>query len=171
MENTSFELVVRLFRAQSAVAKWIDRPLSAHGLSIGDLLLLQQLASAPDGRLRRVDLAERLGMSPSGVTRCLGPLERIGLVEREANPRDARIAYAALTPAGERVAAEALATADAAAEELFSSGLSPESAEALAGLLDRLVGRLGTRRIGASQTFNNDLGAAVTQATRESWSS
>ncbi|GGM73547.1 hypothetical protein GCM10012275_50300 [Longimycelium tulufanense] len=46
-------------------------------------------------------------MTPSGVTRALVPLERVGLVSREPDPRDARVEPTVFTPAGERRLAEA----------------------------------------------------------------
>ena len=57
-------------------------------------------ARAPGGRLRRVDLAERQGLTASGVTRSLLPLEKTGLVGRQPDPRDARVGYAVITAAG-----------------------------------------------------------------------
>ncbi|WP_268239352.1 MarR family winged helix-turn-helix transcriptional regulator [Longimycelium tulufanense] len=57
--------------------------------------------------MRRSDLAHELGMTPSGVTRALVPLERVGLVSREPDPRDARVEPTVFTPAGERRLAEA----------------------------------------------------------------
>lgn len=138
--TTPFDLVVRLTRAQAALARKIDRPLSMHGLSLSDLLVLLHLESAPDGRLRRVDLAERLGMTPSGVTRALGPLERIGLLERETNPRDARVAYAALTGTGRRIASEARETAETASQRLFAEAGAQTDLDELGKLLERLGG-------------------------------
>ena len=55
-------------------------------------------------------------MTTSGVARQLGPLERIGLVGRESNPRDARLALVTLTDTGRRIAGEARDTAEEAAE-------------------------------------------------------
>ena len=55
---------------------------------------------AHDYRLRRVDLAQRLALTPSGITRLLNPLERRGIVAREESGHDARATYAVLTPSG-----------------------------------------------------------------------
>ncbi|UUZ55216.1 MarR family transcriptional regulator [Massilia sp. H-1] len=65
---------------------------------------LQRLPAAqphrapPGGRIRRVDLAERVSLTASGVTRTLLPLEKIGLVTRQSDPRDARVGFAVITP-------------------------------------------------------------------------
>jgi len=71
-----------------------------HGLSLNDLVILTALVTAPAGRLRRINLAARLGITASAVTRPLVPREKVGLVDRESDPRDARSALATLTPAG-----------------------------------------------------------------------
>ena len=133
---------LRLARAQALLVKRFDHQLSRlHGLSFADFLLLQQLGSAPGGRMRRVDLAAALGMTASGVTRSLGPLERIGLVEREPDPRDARVAYAALTDAGrERLRYAEKAAGQLAASTFTADGWTPDDVTALAEYLTRLGG-------------------------------
>jgi DNA-binding MarR family transcriptional regulator len=114
---TSLDTVLDLALARTLVLRYVDTPLGHHhGLSLSDLALLLELRNAPDEKLRRVDLASRLGITPSGVARQLGPLERIGLVGRESNPRDARLALVTLTDSGRRIADEALVTAEEAAE-------------------------------------------------------
>ena len=139
--TTPFDLLVRITRAHAAMARRVDRTLAAHGLSLNDLLILLHLGSAPGGRLRRVDLADRLGMTASGVTRALGPLERIGLLVREANPRDARVAYASLTPTGRTIAGEARLTAERTSDLLFTeAGSDGSDLDAMARLLESLGG-------------------------------
>jgi DNA-binding MarR family transcriptional regulator len=133
----ALDLCLRLGQAQAAVTRRFDRDLSAHhGLSWGDYLLLVHLGRAPGGRLRRIDLATAVGMTASGVTRALGPLERIGLVERESNPRDARVAYAALTDTGREVLDDVHASAErVAASVVADAGWSPDDVAALTGLV------------------------------------
>jgi DNA-binding MarR family transcriptional regulator len=95
------DFCLRLSRAATAMTRRFDSGLgSHHGISFADYQLLRQLARAPEGRLRRGELAERLGLTASGVTRSLLPLEKIGLVGRQSDPRDARIGYAVITPLG-----------------------------------------------------------------------
>ena len=78
------------------------------GLSVNELLLRMHLERAPGYRLRRVDLAARLDLSQSGVTRMLAPMEKLGRVERAADSRDARVGYVALRKAGLRLAQEGI---------------------------------------------------------------
>ena len=143
MASERFEACVQVIRTNGAIARRFERALGGlHGLSLGDLVLLHELGRAPGGRLRRVELAQRLSMSPSGVTRALIPLERIGLVARERDPRDARVGYAALTETGQTRLAEALATAEAVGEDMFAG---PDRMPELESLSRSLAGALAER--------------------------
>jgi DNA-binding MarR family transcriptional regulator len=73
---------------------------AAHGLSGGDYAVLVGLSEAPEEQLRMCDLAQRLQLSPSGLTRRLDGLVRLGLVERDPSPCDRRVLLAVLTPEG-----------------------------------------------------------------------
>ncbi|MEW2516204.1 MarR family transcriptional regulator [Streptomyces sp. NPDC046870] len=136
------DAALRLVRAQSALVRRFDARLGGlHGVSLADFTLLLRLEQAPGGRMRRVDLAEALGLTASGVTRGLAPLERIGLVTRETDARDARVAYAALTGTGRRRLAEMRTTAEETAAEVFAGPAWPAADIArLADLLTRLGG-------------------------------
>ena len=69
-------------------------------MTINDYEALLRLSRADDRRLKRVELAESLVLTPSGVTRLLDGLERAGFVEKGSCDSDARITYAVLTDAG-----------------------------------------------------------------------
>ena len=123
----------------------VDHPLgSHHGLGLNDLAVLLELKAAPSQTLRRVELARRLAVTTSGIARQLAPLERIGLVTRESNPTDARLALVVLTPRGAEVAAEAGATAEEAAGQRARASLVARGAEALSR---RFSQRRGRRRL------------------------
>ncbi|TWF42923.1 MarR family transcriptional regulator [Chitinophaga polysaccharea] len=107
-----------LAKAQATVSRRMDR-LNAHGIGFTDFVILHLLHQAPNGKLRRKDLAEKTNLTPSGITRLLLPIEKIGLIDREANERDARVSYVVLTAAGRRTYEEAKPTADALAEDLI----------------------------------------------------
>ena len=101
LDSPTSEFCLRMARAWAALSRRLDSSLgSLHGISFADYQLLLNLQRAPGGRLRRVDLAEKLGLTASGVTRSLLPLEKIGLVGRQSDPRDARVGYAIITPTG-----------------------------------------------------------------------
>lgn len=121
-QTASVEFCLALVRAAATVSRRFDGRLgSLHGISFADFAILLQLRRAPQMRLRRVDLADQLGLTASAVTRALVPLEKIGLVSRKPDPRDARVGYATLTAAGRRVLDEALETVELIATEVVPS--------------------------------------------------
>ena len=116
--DESLEFCLRLTRAYATLTRRLDNALSSlHGLSFSDFMILYYLGRASECRLRRIDLAERLGVTASGVTRSLLPLEKLGLVSRQADPRDARVAYASLTESGQQLLNYALASIAPIAKE------------------------------------------------------
>jgi DNA-binding MarR family transcriptional regulator len=136
--SSNLDIVLDLARARTLVLRDIDHPLgSHHGLGLNDLAVLLELKAAPAQTLRRVELAHRLAVTPSGIARQLAPLERIGLVTRESNPTDARLALVVLTPRGAEVAADARVTAEEAADLALGRLWSREEKETLGRLLGR----------------------------------
>jgi DNA-binding MarR family transcriptional regulator len=136
----STDFCLRLARAHAMLIRRFDSALgNHHGISFGDFQVLDHLSRAPGGRLRRVDLAERLGLTASGVTRTLLPLEKIGLVTRQPDPRDARVGFAAVTPAGQELLVNATAVTDLVSRDLLKS-VEPEQLAALSAVLGQLAG-------------------------------
>jgi DNA-binding MarR family transcriptional regulator len=139
MTSKALDFCLKLGRAQAALVRRFDSSLGGwHGVGLGDFMIMYHLSEAPGGRLRRVDLAERLGLTVSGATRALLPMEKIGLVSRESDSRDARVAYAVLTPAGHELFANALASA----EQISQNIIPPDLANNLQEMSDILV-RIG----------------------------
>lgn len=133
--------VLDLALARTIVVRDVDADLGTfHGLSLADFAILRELGAAPGQRLRRAELAERLGVTPSGVARQLAPLERIGLVGRESHARDARLALVVLTDSGARVLDEAGPTAEEAAGRALGALWPAADRERLAELLARVRG-------------------------------
>jgi DNA-binding MarR family transcriptional regulator len=116
------------------------RLLGGHGLTLKDYEALVSLTRADGGYMRRVDLAEQVLLTPSGITRLLDGLERQGLVEKGHCPTDARVTYAVVTDAGRRTAAAAQEAHDTLLREQIAGALPPEDLEALVELLGRLPG-------------------------------
>jgi DNA-binding MarR family transcriptional regulator len=91
-------------RAHREVVAHLDEELQrAHDLPLSSYEVLLYLAEAEDGRLRMGELAERLLLSRSGLTRLVDRLERRDLVIRERCKEDARGLFAHITPAGREV--------------------------------------------------------------------
>jgi DNA-binding MarR family transcriptional regulator len=137
--DPDLDTALAVVRTATRLTADIDRSLGSwHGVALDDLALLLELQQAPERRLSRAELSERLGITAAAVTRRLAPLERIGVVERERHPSDARLSVAVLTPAGDTLATDAAVTAgDAAARHLADRWTDQErrSLRELLGLL------------------------------------
>jgi DNA-binding MarR family transcriptional regulator len=72
--------------------------------------------------MRRGDLAEKLGLTASGVTRLLLPMEKIGLVRREADKSDARVSYVVLGAGGKQKLTEGIERAELYIAEMLPDG-------------------------------------------------
>ena len=109
-----------------------------HGLTVNDFECMLMLARAEDRRMRRVDLAEQLILTASGVTRLLDGLEKEGWVDRAACASDRRVTYAVLTDEGLTKLREASKSHVADLRAFFESRYSNDELEQLAALLGRI---------------------------------
>ena len=138
-EGAEIEAFTALLRAHAATTREFNADLVAdHGLTINDYEVMLRLAHAPDRRLRRVDLAEEVFLTPSGITRLLAGLEHSGWVERVSCASDARVTYAQLTEEGLEKLRVAAKSHVGSIRILFSERFSPSELEALRDLLQRL---------------------------------
>jgi DNA-binding MarR family transcriptional regulator len=128
-----------LLRAHMSATRQLNAQLVAdHGLTLSDYGVLLQLAWAPDRRLRRVDLADRILLTASGITRLLDGLEHCGFVERAACDTDRRVVYAVLTDEGLEKLRVAAKTHLEQIDSLFGARLSEDELESLVTLLGKL---------------------------------
>jgi DNA-binding MarR family transcriptional regulator len=130
-------------RAHAKVTRVLDAELSAEcDLPLGSYEVLLHLNEAPERRLRMTDLADRVLLSRSGLTRLVDRLERDGLIRRESCPSDLRGTNAVLTDEGyARLKAAAPAHLRGVREHVVDL-LTPEELEVLAKALGRLAGPL-----------------------------
>lgn len=119
MLTPSMELVMTLSSLQSKIQKCIESQLSIHGISFTEFMVLYQLSIATSKTMRRIELAENVGLSASGVTRLLAPMVKMNLVQKEANPRDARYSLVKLSDAGKRLFNDALVSFKQSSESLM----------------------------------------------------
>ena len=110
-EMTREQALALAFAASwNRLEKKLDSSLaSIRGISLAEYRLLRALSEAPSSWASRVDLAQAVGMTPSGVTRALRPLEKLGLISTAKSKRDARLALATLTAAGHELVDDASA--------------------------------------------------------------
>jgi DNA-binding MarR family transcriptional regulator len=85
------------------------------------------------------DLAERVVLSRTRVSRLVEEMATAGLLVREQNPEDGRSAYAALTDLGLRRYRQAAPTYLAGIEEHFARRLTDRELKAVAAALQRVL--------------------------------
>ncbi len=117
--SPSLQFFINLSKAKTVAARRFDNRLSFYGLGFADFLILVHLSQSPDQKMRRVDLAEKIGLTASGITRQLLPMEKIGLVEREESEVDARVSYVKLAEGGKRLLADGLENAEVLAQTIL----------------------------------------------------
>ncbi|MEM7501028.1 MAG: MarR family transcriptional regulator [Pseudomonadota bacterium] len=132
--------VLRLLQAADEVRSKLSGEFSAiHGLSVNEYLLLMHLDRAALNRLSRVELAKRMHVSASTVTRMARPLEKIGLLDKAPDARDARLSLVVLTDTGKNRLAEVNETFAKQSRYVFQDRWESTEVEDLSHLLYRLV--------------------------------
>jgi DNA-binding MarR family transcriptional regulator len=131
---------IGLIRAHASATRGLSSELlEEHGLTLNDYECLLRVSHAEGGQLRRVDLSRELLLTPSGITRLLEGLESAGYVEKRTCASDARVTYAALTPAGRDKLKQAGRSHAASVRELFGGRYTDDELATLSGLLERLA--------------------------------
>jgi DNA-binding MarR family transcriptional regulator len=129
-----------LLRVHAAVCKALDAQLEReHGLPLSTYEVLIFLRDAPDRKMRMADLADRVLLSRSGMTRLVDRLEREGLLERQQCPADARGCNAVLTDAGAAFLSTARPTHLAGIRDLFLNHFTSDELEQLSRYWGRVV--------------------------------
>lgn len=138
MLASTMEVVMTLSSLQSKIHKRIESQLSIHGISFTEFMVMYNLKNASSKTMKRIELAESIGLSASGVTRLLAPMVKINLVEKESNPRDARYSLVKLSTAGEQLFNDALVSFKQSSEELMAV-LDDKQLAKLLKLTEKLV--------------------------------
>lgn len=120
----------------------LEVDLSPHGLTVGDYQVLVYLSESEDQHLRMCDLAERLQLSPSGLTRRLDGLVRSGLVTRHPSDEDRRVMLAVLTPQGRARIEEVAPDHVRSVRRHLIDRLSPHQLEAFAEIFEAVAAGL-----------------------------
>jgi DNA-binding MarR family transcriptional regulator len=132
---------ISFLHAHATITRELNADLvNAHGLTLNDYEVLLRLAQAPERRLRRVDLAERVLLTASGITRLLEGLERHGFVRKALRSSDGRVVYAELTDEGYEKLRVASRTHLEGIDRLYAGRFDADELGALAELLGRRTG-------------------------------
>jgi DNA-binding MarR family transcriptional regulator len=136
-EQTAWRLFLR---AHSHISRTLEAELvAAHDLPLASYDVLVQLSEAPEQSLRMTELADRVLLSRSGLTRLVDRLERDGLVARRACPSDARGTHAVLTEAGLARLRAAWPTHLQGVSRHVTGRLTADEVETLGALLAKIV--------------------------------
>ncbi|MBI5422360.1 MarR family transcriptional regulator [Candidatus Peregrinibacteria bacterium] len=111
------KLFLDLAKVQAVMTRRFDRSLG--GLGLSEFIILYHLSQVRDEKMARIDLAEKIGLTASGITRLLAPMEKVGLIKREANAHDARVSLVMLARGGKMKLEEAIERAELLAEEVL----------------------------------------------------
>jgi len=131
---------IAFLRAYAAVTRRLEAELHAErDLGLAEYDALVQLALADGRRLRMSELAERVVLSRSGVSRLVDRLEATGLVSRAACREDARVCWATLTNAGFARLGEASPVHLRGVETHFLGQIPDDDREALVRALEAVV--------------------------------
>jgi DNA-binding MarR family transcriptional regulator len=119
----------------------LDAELRAeHGIAFGDYDILRRLARAQDHTLNMTELAQRVMLPPSTLTRRLDGLVADGLVTRRRSPLDSRLMLATLTDAGRRRVRRAASTHLRGIRQHFTGRLTPTQVDDVATALEAIAG-------------------------------
>lgn len=119
----------------------LESDLSDVGLAVGDYQVLVYLSEREDERMRMCDLATMLHLSPSGLTRRLDGLVRMGAVAREPSPEDRRATLAVLTPSGRRLLEKVAPRHVMSVRKHFIDALTPQQLDVLGDVFEALSRR------------------------------
>ena len=129
-----------MLRVHAAVFRALDRALLAdHGFGVDAYGVLITLVTPPDGTLTIGELGEQRNLSPSGVSRSVDRLAKIGLVERRTNPADGRSLLVGLTPQGLARLRAAQLTHHAVVRELLLDRLDERDLKQLGELWEKAM--------------------------------
>lgn len=131
----------RFLRAHAMVLRRLEADLLAeHGLPLASYDVLVVLVESPEHRLRMTELADRVLLSRSGLTRLVDRLAQEGLVARESCQSDARGLFAVLTDAGYARLRAAAPTHLRGISHYVIARLDPQELETFGALLAKLTG-------------------------------
>ncbi len=116
-ESQVVKFLVNMAKAQTILSDRFDRGLG--GLGFTEFLILYNLSQAQDQKMRRVDIADKIGMTASGITRLLLPMEKVGLVKSGPNEADARVRAVILASGGKQRLTEGLERLEILCEKII----------------------------------------------------
>ena len=145
LEFASMSLALKLNSIVRAVSDEIARQLEDLGINLGEFDVLATLRRHGRGaKLTPKEISAATFVTPSGLTNRLARLEKMGLISRQADPRDGRGALIKITAAGKRVADRGIEVV-VATEDRYMNELSEQMKKDLNQSMTRLIKTLDER--------------------------
>lgn len=127
-------------RTHATVVRLLEREMEARtGLPLSWYDVLLELNSADERRLRMQQLAERVVLSRTRVSRLVDEMVNAGMVDKLPDPADGRATLAAITSNGRKALRRSAPVYLAGIEEHFSSHLRPEQLKTIRDGLERVL--------------------------------
>ena len=140
IDTPQMEAFFELLRARDLLTRALDQQMQQErGISVSEYLLLLTLRYAPGGRLLLGELAGRVYLSRSGLTRLVDRMQAAGFVVRVPCATDGRAMFASITPAGRAELRRAWPVHRRGIQALFGDRFSADEAAQLRDLLERIV--------------------------------
>lgn len=131
-------VIKTLWLKSTLINKRLNNSLGyVHGIGFSEYMVLNSLFDSPNKTMTRIDLAQSIGRTASGVTKMLLPMEKIGLIQKEVGARDARVSLVKLSKAGERLFSDATTTLNQSSKKILS-GLNARQASEFLDCLNLL---------------------------------
>lgn len=118
--NSSTKFLIDAAKFQTELNRRLDARLN--GIGFNEFIILYHLSQAENCTMRRIDLAEKIGLTASGITRLLLPMEKIGLITKESDAHDARVSQVVLASGGQMKLEEGIERM-----EIFCEDVIPKS--------------------------------------------
>ena len=135
MSNETSSAIKSLWLKSTLINKQLNNSLGyVHGIGFSEYMVLNSLYESPNKTMTRIDLAESIGRTASGVTKMLSPMEKIGLIQKESGARDARVSLVKISKAGERLFKDATTTLEQSSKQVLSNLSSKQTNEFLSSL-------------------------------------
>ncbi|EKE28724.1 MAG: Transcriptional regulator, MarR family [uncultured bacterium (gcode 4)] len=106
----SLNFIINISKFHSILSRRFDSWL--WGLGLTEFLILYRLSESKDWKMKRIDLANKIWLTASWITRILLPMEKIWLVSKEKHESDARISLVSIAPGWKTKLEEALERAE-----------------------------------------------------------
>ncbi|PIQ67655.1 MarR family transcriptional regulator [Candidatus Uhrbacteria bacterium CG_4_10_14_0_2_um_filter_41_7] len=116
--SESVQFLLNLSKIEAIVAKKFNFGMG-NGIGFNEFLILHYLNQPKNHELRRIDLADQIAVTASGITRMLVPMEKIGLVSTGPSETDARVRLVQISDSGREKYEEALERLELLLEEVM----------------------------------------------------